>query len=107
NCRSYPRVAPLSARPLRNRIRDQYLDESRPRRGGSARPKAMERIVRDALEIGLQDPFGRAAAKTSRHGFHGERRAHGWPQIHSEQFPPPRARRRSTAFCEMDGRTWL
>src|SRR5205823_15039876 len=84
---SYARVAPLPARLLRHRIRDQSLDEPCPRRGGGARPEAMERIARDPLEIGLQDSFGRAATKASRHGFHSQCRAYRQSQIYSKQFP--------------------
>src|SRR4030095_8068759 len=93
NSRSYARAAALSAGLLRNRIRDQSLDEPCPWRGGGPRPEAMERIARHALEIGLQDRFGCAATKPSRHGFHSQRRADRRSQIHSEQFPTQRARR--------------
>src|ERR1700730_19012566 len=84
--RSYARAAPLSARSLRDRVRDQSVDESRPRGGGSSRAAAVAGFARHAVGIGLQDPFDPTTTKTSRHGFHRERWPDGGKEIHPKQF---------------------
>ncbi|PYK30884.1 MAG: hypothetical protein DME57_05535 [Verrucomicrobia bacterium] len=50
SCRSYARAVALLPGALRNRIRDQSVDESRPRRGSSGRARTMARLARHALK---------------------------------------------------------
>ena len=63
---------------------------------------AVERTVRETFESRLQDRAGPAAAETSRHGLHRQRRTHHREEVYPEQFSARGTLRRSAAFRALD-----
>src|ERR1041385_7775142 len=72
SCRSYARAAALPAGLLRDRIRDQSMDESRPWRGYTADAEAVAGFTGHVVPSELQNQSGDAAAARAGHGVRSE-----------------------------------
>src|ERR1041385_1343988 len=72
SCRSYARTVALPAGLLRDRIRDQSMDESCPRRGYTADAEAVAGFTGHVVQSELQNQSGDAAAALAGHGVRSE-----------------------------------